>query len=33
MFDWVLNTVMQTDKLVSMWKENNQQDVMKYVIE
>ena len=33
MFDWVLNTAMQTDKLVSMWKENNQLDVMKYVIE
>ena len=33
MFDWVLNMAMQTDKLVSMWKENNQLDVMKYVIE
>ena len=33
MFDWVLNTSMQTDILVNMWKENNQLDVMKYRIE
>ena len=33
MFDWVLNTFMQTDTLVNMWKENNQLDVMKYRIE
>ena len=33
MFDWVLNTSMQTDTLVNMWKENNQLGVMKYRIE
>ena len=33
MFDWVLNTPMQIDTLVNIWKENNQLDVLKYGIE
>ena len=33
MFGWVLNTPIQSDTLVNMWKENYQLDVMKYGIE
>ena len=33
MFEWVLNTPMQTDALVNMWNENNQLNVVKCGIE